>query len=216
MDEYSLLDFENVLCLKNQLALVPIETLLDVYSDSENFILFIDSVHVLIETDSAFLLFNEKMCEKISTIISAKRFEFKDKDVVNVINFIIKHLNTIHDYDSSYKNLLKNGYLAYQEECRKVEMEDTEVFLESMAHDAVVYSVLKEGNLEKIECDEFFLASVNYIIATMPEFFDDRNVCERLCKKFDEASYKKGFFRNRKLRLFAKETKERFVKIKKA
>lgn len=214
MEEYTLADFENVICLKNQLICVPLETLLDVYNDSENFVTFLDTFCVLANTDSAFMLFSDELADKVGDVIAQNRFKYKDKEIVNAMNEIIGYLNGIKNYDTSYKNLLMNGYLAYQEDCRDIEMEDTQTLLESMAYDAIAYCALKEDKLEMIDLDDMFLASVNYLMIAMPEMFKDEKVKEVLMKKLDELDKKGGFFKNRVTRTYAKDTREKFQKIK--
>ncbi len=213
-DDYTLEDFENVICLKNQLICVPTKTLLEVYNDKENFIAFLDNFSVLANTDSAFMLFSEDMVQKVRDIIRNNRFKYKEKEIVTAMNEIILYLNNLQSYSQSYRNILMNGYLIYHEDCRKIEMEDTQIFLESMAYDAVVYWALKYNKMEEIERDDMFLASVNYIMEAMPEFFADLKVQALLFKKLDELERKKGFFKNKTTRIFAKETKENFQKIK--
>lgn len=214
MNDYTLEDFENVICLKNQLITVPIDALLEVYGSRNEFISFLNTFCTLAETDSAFMLFSDEMIQKVRDIIGNKRFDYKEKEIVDIMNEILGYLNTLQTYSTSYKNLLMNGYLSWQEDCRKIEMENTQIFLESMAYDAIVYWALKEDELEKVGYDDMFLASVNYIMEVMPESFDDLEVKDRLFRKLDELGNKKGFFKNRTTRTFAKETKENLQKIK--
>lgn len=214
MEEYTINDFENVLCLKNQLISVPISTLLDVYCDKENFITFLDTCIVLISTDSGFMLFSDELGEKVKEIIGQNRFKYKDKEIVEAMNSIIGYLNETITYSDSYKAILMNGYLAWQEDCRKIEMEDNQIFLEAMAYDALVYCALKENNMELIDKDDMFLSSVNYFMVVFPEIFNDSKVTKLLLEKLAEQETKKGFFKNRTTRVYARETREIFEKIK--
>jgi len=210
--EYDLNDFENVICLKNQLLSVPIETLLDVYSDYENFVTFLDSVSVLSNIDSAFLLFDSGCLEKIETIIQMMRFQYKDPVIIKAINEIILYLNGIKFLDSTKKDILKEGYLDYHEDCRKITMENEATFLDSLAYDAVCYAALKEGHMETISDDDLFLASVNYLLEAVPQFFRAPDVADRLLSKLGELE-KKGWPFHKVTREYSKETKEYYKKF---
>ena len=50
-----MIDFNNVLVLRNQLIAVPIEELCKLYQDKDRYISFLDSVALLSNKDSAFL-----------------------------------------------------------------------------------------------------------------------------------------------------------------
>lgn len=210
--EYSLDDFENVICLKNQLLSVPIETLLETYQDYENFITFLDSICVLSDMDSAFLLFDSGCIEKIEAIIQKYRFQYKDPTVVKTINEIIVYLNGVKSLDSTKKDILKEGYLDYHEDCRKITMDDEETFMNSLAYDAVCYAALKDDHMDTIPDDNLFLASVNYLLEAVPQFFKDPDVANRLLTKLDVLE-KKGWPFHRTTREYSKETKTYYKKF---
>lgn len=138
-EKYSLDDFYNVLLLRNHLEFLSVKQLEDLYQDTTNFLVFLDTIAVFSEIDSAFLLFKDEYISKIERIISINRFKSNDSDIKEIINSIIIFLNQIKCYDTSYKNILKNNYLAYQEDCRKVEMDSEQILLESLGYDAVAY-----------------------------------------------------------------------------
>lgn len=169
---------------------------------------------VLSEIDSAFLLYKKEYLEKIKTIINLNRSKCKDKEIISVINDIICYINEIDSYSISYKNILKNNYLGYHEECRKMEFKDEKIFLESLAYDAITYFSLVNNSLENLEgYDEYFLASINYFLKTIPEFFKDGLIRERVNKKLNEI-IKKGRPFNKYNRLYSKMTKEALEKVK--
>ena len=212
MMEYDLKDFENVICLKNQLLSVPIETLLEIYSDYENFVTFLDCISVLSNIDSAFLLFDSDCIEKIQTIIQTNRFQYKDPAIIAVINDIILYLNGMKYMDPVKKAILKEGYLCYHEDCRKITMDNETIFMNSLAYDAVCYAALKVGHMEIISEDDLFLASVNYLLEAVPQFFKNQEVADRLLTKLDELE-KKGWPFHRTTRKYSKETKEYYKKL---
>ena len=138
-EKYSLDDFYSVLLLRNHLEFLSVKQLEDLYQNTTNFLVFLDTIAVFSEIDSAFLLFKDEYISKIERIISINRFKSNDSDIKEIINSIIIFLNQIKCYDTSYKNILKNNYLAYQEDCRKVEMDSEQILLESLGYDAVAY-----------------------------------------------------------------------------
>lgn len=211
-EEYDIIDFENLLLLKNQLVNAPFDELLECYKDYDNYLLFLDTVVLLANTDSAFLLFYKDGMEKILRIIQLYRFNTKDEKVIDVINQIIQYLNNIKLYDSTYENLLKLSYLSFHEESRISSFDREEDFIASLSYDAATYFALKDGNISINDYD-LFLASVNYLFVIIPEFFKDSLVQERLIAILDKIDKTRGFS-NRNLRKYSKYTRKAYQKIK--
>ena len=212
MEEYSIDDCENVLCLKNQLVCVDTSKLLEVYADDENYITFLDTLVVLLETDSAFLFLNEQMIPKIFDIINSCRFRMKDSEVIQVTNAIIRELNHLRCASDEYKQALKDAYYQYQQESRKLFLSNDEELLESIAYDAVVCAGLEEDHLDYVTDDMLFLASLNYLLSTMPELFQKDLASKLTIQKIDELLHKNRLFHHN-VRDYAKETKKIYQKI---
>jgi len=160
-----MLDYENILCLRNQLINVPVEVLLEKYDGRDEFSLFVDAVAAFCQKDSAFLLFDESFIEKIETVILEYRTKFKDvPNLTKVVNEIIVYLNEVKGYSDTFKNSLKEHYLDWNEDCRDIIFATEEVFIDALAYDAVAFTALKEGNMELIQADALFISSVNYFI----------------------------------------------------
>ncbi|MCI8569276.1 MAG: hypothetical protein HFJ11_04740 [Bacilli bacterium] len=213
-EKYSLDDFYNVLLLRNHLEFLSVKQLEDLYQDTTNFLVFLDTIAVFSEIDSAFLLFKDEYISKIERIISINRFKSNDSDIKEIINSIIIFLNQIKCYDTSYKNILKNNYLAYQEDCRKVEMDSEQILLESLGYDAVAYKAIVESNLELIkDADDYFLASINYFIEVIPELFKNNEIKQLVIDSIEKLA-KKGWPFNRTNREFSNETKANLQKLK--
>ncbi len=213
-EKYSLDDFYNVLLLRNHLEFLSVKQLEDLYQNTTNFLVFLDTIAVFSEIDSAFLLFKDEYISKIERIISINRFKSNDSDIKEIINSIIIFLNQIKCYDTSYKNILKNNYLAYQEDCRKVEMDSEQILLESLGYDAVAYKAIVENNLELIkDADDYFLASINYFIEVIPELFKNNEIKQLVIDSIEKLA-KKGWPFNRTNREFSNETKANLQKLK--
>ena len=146
----------------------------------ENYLLylqFLESVYMLLETDSGFLLFSEEAKEKIYSIIDIHRFD-DDKEISECVNEIIGALNTMNGYTPEMKKLMKEQYLAYQEEIRKVHILNGDTLVQLMAYDALCLSSLNtDGELQLKENEEYsFLSSLNYLVETCPELFNDPDI----------------------------------------
>jgi hypothetical protein len=109
--------------------------------------------------------------------------------------------------------LVKLSYLSYQEDSRTTSFDNEEIFLSSISYDAVAYFVLKDGDFDLIKADDLFLASVNYLFVSVPEFFKDPIVQERLITILDKIDKTRGFS-NRYLRKYSKYTRKAYQKIK--
>lgn len=206
MEDVDMKDFVNLLRLKNQLVVFSGKELDEIYKEEDVFLCFIDTIALLSEHDSAFLLFDEKISDKIYTVLQSHRFNC-DTDIKEIINDIIGYLNGIKAYPKSLINILKNNYLAYQEKIRHVEFTSTDSMLFSIADDAVVFTALQEGNLDLIEDGDYYMMSLNYLIETCPEFFNDSKVVERACSLLDIESKNSKILSSRKK--YVKETRNR-------
>ena len=81
MEEYTLDDYINLLALKNQLINAKLSTLMKDYKeDYLLYLQFLESVYMLLETDSGFLLFSQEAKDKIYSIIDIHRFD-DDKEI---------------------------------------------------------------------------------------------------------------------------------------
>lgn len=215
MEEYTLDDYINLVALKNQLINAKLSVLLKDYNDDYLLYLqFLSSVIMLLETDSGFLLFSEEAKEKIYSIIDIHRFD-DDKEVSELVNEIIGELNAINGYPKEMKKLMKEQYLAYQEELRQVSILNGETLIQLMAYDALcLFSLNTQDEFELKPNEEYsFLSSLNYLIGTCLEIFKDPDIKKNAEKAIDIIMKKGGFF-NFKGRKYTKKTQANFQKIK--
>ena len=139
---YSVDDYINLLALKNQLINAKLSVLMEDYEkDYLLYLQFLESVYMLFDTDSGFLLFSEDAKEKIYSIIDIHRFD-DDKEISECVNEIIGALNSMNGYTPEIKKLMKEQYLAYQEEIRKVHILNGDTLVQLMAYDALCLSSL--------------------------------------------------------------------------
>lgn len=199
-------EFINILRIKNQLIMFSGNELIEIYKNEEDFLCFIDTFVLLTEVDSAFLLFDERFSDKICTLLQDHRFNC-DSEIKQSINDIISYLNGIRGYSKGYINILKNSYLSYQEQMRQVEFSTTEAFLASMANDAIVFSSLQDGELDKIEDGDYYMMSLNYFMKVCPELFENCDVLERASSLLDKEFKSSRILSKRKK--YVKETRER-------
>lgn len=212
---YSVDDYINLLALKNQLINAKLSVLMEDYEkDYLLYLQFLESVYMLFDTDSGFLLFSEEAKEKIYSIIDIHRFD-DDKEISECVNEIIGALNSMNGYTPEMKKLMKEQYLAYQEEIRKVHILNGDTLVQLMAYDALCLSSLNtDGELQLKENEEYsFLSSLNYLVETCPELFNDPDIKKNADKAIDIIMKKGGFF-NFKGRKYTRKTKDNFQKIK--
>lgn len=215
MEEYTLDDYINLLALKNQLINAKLSTLMKDYKeDYLLYLQFLESVYMLLETDSGFLLFSEEAKEKIYSIIDIHRFD-DDKEVSACVNEIIGYLNAMNGYSPEMKKLMKEQYLAYQEDIRQINILNGETLIDLMAYDALCLFSLNTQDEFNIKPNEeySFLSSLNYLIGTCPEIFNDPDIKKNAEKAIDIIMKKGGFF-NFKGKKYSKKTQANFQKIK--
>ena len=212
--EYTMEDFIDCLCLKNQLVHAPLDKMLEEYQNYDSYAEFLLAVLTLKDTDSSFLLYDDSFMDKILRVLEIHRFDAITLDTKNVINDIIRYVNFMKSIDSKMKELLKKEYQSYHEDMRKIGFMDDESFLYSIAYDAVVLSALYEHDLSFITEQDMFLASINYFIEELPELFEDGVISQLAYDKVIELSRSGGLFSN-KIRTYSKQTKSCFQKLQK-
>ena len=208
-----MLDFNNVLALRNHLSVLSREKLEEMYQDKGSYLTFLNAIVALSECDSAFLLFSDDFLEKILYVVQVHRFDFEEKEVKECINDIIGYVNQIKVMPQEKKNILKNGYLTYQEEQRGVSFHTTESLIASLSYDAVVFSSLRDGTPEAIQDEEYFLMSLNYLMKACPEFFQDPKITADTISVLERVGSHSRMFSTKKK--FVKQVREEFESISK-
>ena len=213
MSNITVSDFVNVLCLRSQLVNLNEKDLIEYHKDYEKYLTFIDTIAVMSEVDSAFLLFRDDFIDKIYSVIQIYRYEIEDKQVKEAVNSIIHYLNIVKSYKPEYKKLLQTSYRSWNEEVRNVWLKDEDDLVYALGYDAVVYAGIVDGDMDIITENDMFLSSVNYFIETIPSIFENEDVKNRTMKLIDKL--RKGFNPFKKeLRMYSEETKENLQKIK--
>lgn len=181
-----LLDFCNLLGLKNHLSVASSSDLVRLYQDVDDYITFIDIFVLLTETDSGFLLLDPSFVEKVSSVLQIHRFDIDDSEIKEIINSIIGYLNRVKSMSSDVCNVLKNNYLAYHEDLREAHFDDNDAFIASIAYDALVFKALYFGEMEEAKDNKFIVMSLNYLIKVCPEIFQKKHVRENADKLIDK------------------------------
>lgn len=208
-------DFVCMICLKNQLLEYPLEKLLDAYGDYDNFILFLESALLLMNNDSAFLLFSCEALQKVSAVVENYRFTYRDSEITNMCNEIIVYLNTISNYSEKLSNSLMEEYLNYQEDCRKISILDCNILLDALSNDALVYSAFVNNDLQVLEGREALnISSINYFLEVCPELFENDDFYKITLEELEKLAVK-GWPFNRVNRIYSKETINILEKVKK-
>lgn len=210
--ELELIDYINIIYLKNQLVCLPVEKLLEKYQKEDMYGLFLDTVSLMIEHDRGFFLLCPDGISKVEDIIQKYRFLYPDSDFTLVTNHIICYLNSIRS-STMIKDIIKENYLDWHSRVRKIEFSQEEDFLYITSYDAVSHYKLLGNQLDEVE-DVPFLSSLNYFIEVIPELFDEPILTERVSAKLLDISSQRGF-RKRAVREFLKETVQNFQKVKK-
>lgn len=208
----SMTEFINMLRVKNQLISFSSNELVEIYKDINDLLVFIDTIALLSEYDSVFLLFRDDFKEKIYSVLQSHRFSC-DSEVKGIINEVISYLNGLGAYPDTMVNLLKNHYLAYQEELRHVEFSATDSFMSSIAEDAIVYEAITTGDFSKVDDSDYFMMSLNYLTEVCPELFKDEDVVKRSLSAVDSACREARIFSTRKK--YIKESRDRLIKASK-
>ncbi len=212
MEEYSLEDYKNVIILKNQLLTMDIDQLKVLYQDYDLYLLFLDTLSVLTSIDCGFLLLQDDIIPKIEQVIQYNRFE-ADSDTFQIINEMIQYFNLVKNYSPNRKKVLVRSYYAYQEDIRKIKIDNMNDLYQAIAYDANLVLALEQEDMSHVENDKYFLSSLNYMIESMPEIFQGNHSFQLSQEKLDSIEVRHWPF-DREIRNSLKSTTENFQKIK--
>lgn len=201
----NLSDFEFLLLLKNQLVFLSTEELIKLYSEIEDYSIFIDNVALMLNEEDAFLCLSKDFRKKIDDVIATRRFTIKDDIINEEINEITKRLNEIENMDLFVKAQKVQNYKTYHENIRNEEYETIADFGLTLANDCPTYFYLK-GNIEGRVKNSFEISSVTYFLEVVPEVFNDPSVLDKLKFLLTDISKSCSFFDPSK-RIIAKDAK---------
>lgn len=213
MEKYDINDFFNVLYLKNMLLTKKNKELSNFYKELDDYLVFINTFIVLTNIDSGFLLLDKTIPEKILDVIQVNRYSDELNDEIkNVLNDLILYLNGLNNMSDNMKELYINQYVLYNAEVRNVNFLDSQQLFETLAFDAIAVIALNTNNEELIADKKRFLISLNYLMATVPEFFEDdkiRNFVDDILGDLNIDNDRN----KRRFKKYLKTTRECFSKI---
>ena len=192
-----MMDYFSLLVFKNQLLCMSDEQLTEFYKDERCFLEFLDAVALISRNEPGFFVISDEITKRISMIINQHRFSCEDA-VKDYINEVVVYLNSINNISSEMADMLFMAYKKFQEEVREGEFTSNEAFLCSLAHDAVLFGALYDDKLENLQDGDLSLLSLNYIVNTCPEFFEDENIKNRAMQVLDSEGKNSGLFSKRK------------------
>lgn len=204
-------DLYKMLVIKNQFGALETKQLREIYEDKDRYVTFLESISLLINNDSCFLVLDERFLDKVQDIIQIHRFSFDHPEAKDFINELIAYVNSVRAYPEPIKNILRNGYLVYHEEQRETSFRTHPEFVASLATDAVVFSALVNDRMDLIRNYDYALMSLNYLMKDYPELFKDENVRKRAEKIIEEADKNSHVLSTQKQRV--KKTKKNYMNI---
>lgn len=186
-------DFLNIMYLECQLVNATLEEFISEYQTKDMYALLIDTLNIMMDVDSGFFLLDSKFIERIEKVIYEERFKYKEKDFVDATNNVIVNLNKRKSYSKELKEQILNSYMAYHEELRKLNFDDYQDLIYALGCDAIIYDCLRQ---EKIESDleikdEYFFGTINYLLNTIPEVYQDSNLKNATLEKLETILQKK-------------------------
>lgn len=192
--DFSLVDFENLLIIKNQLITLGSEKLIELYNGVSAYTTFLNTVICLLGEESAFLYLDDSFIDKIYDVMQIHRFDISNNEAVDSINKITNCLNDIKYCSDDYRELIVSNYKEYQKSIRNIGFASNQDFLYSLSFDAVVYLGLK--GLVEIPFDDnlLVLSSINYMINSFSEAFKDVEMYDATLDKLNYISKESNIF----------------------
>ena len=193
-------DFLNLINLKSQLINFDEKKLIEIYQDDyDDYLLFLNSVGILLNNEPGFLLFDDDYMDKIRSVMALHRFTLANEEAKELINQIIITFNAIDRLSEEEKATYKYEYILEQEILRDTGFYTEEEFIYSQNFDSFLAYALQRSELDYLEqCDDdMTVTSVNYMMGLCPAFFDDPDVEKNAIMKLDSIATNMGKRRER-------------------
>lgn len=178
-EQATLSDFEFLLLFKNQLVFSTEDKLKEIYSEIEDYSIFVDNIALMLNEEPAFLLLSKCFRKKIDSVLETRRFTIDDDIITHEINEITSRLNEIETMDEATKVKKILNYKAYHENIRNEKYETIADFGMTLANDCPTYYYLKGYFDERVK-SSFEISSIIYFLDTVPEMFNDPEVLGKL------------------------------------
>ena len=170
----------NSMLVKNQLLVLKEDELVKKYKNNDrNFQAFISGTNRLLDIEPEYFLIMDDSMEKVRTIISENRMNYKNKkETIDKMNEAIISLNKLSHLDSKYKIDLLKDYIENQYKVRRIEeprkSDAYNLDLNLLANDIVVFSNIINPKQEDEEIEvQYIYSSINYLVNVMSELFDE-------------------------------------------
>jgi len=207
-----LLDFYNLLVVRNQLATIDRSKLVEIYQDKNAYFVFLDTIGTIINEDIGFLLLNDELPKKIFEIIGIHRFdEDMSWEVKDYINDVITAINEMQVFPDEMKKIILGSYVVHHGEVREKMLISNENILKSLALDAVMFVSLTDGKTDLVKDDDYALASLNYLMKAAPILFADEEVNKNARVILDNIDKKSKGISIRKIKV--KNAKKNYMSI---
>lgn len=205
----------DIIVLKHQLICAAQIDLAKEYEGEEEYGMFIDILNEALTQEPVFFMLDDRFLKIADDIVHNKRFDYyKVSNYNEVINEIIGKVNSIRSMPDDIKARQVQAYVAWNLQVRQLGGRITqEDFYKILGYDAELISGLINKDLSDLP-QYYFFSSTNYLLAALPELFEEYpDVLEQTTRRLDESSKKRGFW-NWAERDFAKVTKENLQKVK--
>jgi len=207
-----LLDDLSLLIFKNQLLCGSIEELKKFYTDEKCYLSFLDTIALVSQREPAFFLLSTELKNRILQIVDIYRFSGK-KEISDYVNEIVVYLNSIYNIPKEMSDLMIQSYIQFHEELRDTKFDNISDFLMALSYDAVLISALDDNNMDLLKGYDLNMSSFNYLMSTCPEFFDNKDIRNRVMNILNNEDVNSKPFSKKKK--YIKAMKKRFNDIAK-
>ncbi len=202
-----LLEDLSLLIFKNQLLCASIEELKKFYADEKCYLSFLDTIALVSQREPAFFLLSTELKSRILQIIDIYRYS-GNKEISDYVNEVVVYLNSIYNIPQELSDLMIQSYIQFHEELRDAKFDNISDFLMALSYDAVLVSALDNNKMDLLKGYDLNMSSFNYLISTSPEFFDNKDIRDRVVNVLNnEEVNSRPFSKKRK---YIKSMKKKF------
>lgn len=174
---YSKEEFVRLLIYKGNLIRDNKQTLLEKYSSREKYEQFLHDTRDLLNTEAPIFILDDDYIDKVQTIISELRFEYRDSNLNALANEIISDLNGLSILSLEQQNEIIDKYICMHEDVREVKFINLKDFIDTIAQDVDFYFALLTHDIASID-SVIFISSTNYFLVALPSLYEDKNIAD--------------------------------------
>lgn len=190
MDDKEFIKFYNRNLLKGMIINFNLEEFCQNFEKTEKFEILLNIITDLIVEEKEFFMLKDSFVFKILAVLSEHNNSASSSDK-DFIDSLFEYFRRILSLDSDDKNILLSNYKAKYEYIRGCQLKDEEHIL-CISNDAYLLKLLLFDDVNKIDVDRSILFSIEYILYSYPNIFNNEDIYTKTIVLIDKCLNKEN------------------------